>query len=1397
MRQFLVDRSTFDVYLKKASDLFKDLLEKFVSSCNKAKKKQKLKAQDSILKIAEETFFNSKLAAEAFDMYSRQLKKQQVTIQNLTSNNKDYLKEYLQTLISAVEIISGVSTPDMDKIGCSLKQVMFHFMEIPAIEESMLSQHLDFCISHMSFTASFDFGYKLMDVIFKHSKRDEVFLKCQHGDCLRKITKVFATAALKTTDESRFRTEVINFFNLILNQVDDYQFKTFPEELHKLMNRIVGHKQDEDFLVNLVQKLANICEKRIKLKLHGSLSMMHAAVSSNPFNEVLSKFAAKVLTPRNSACDQISLELYRKLLTATANSLILNQDLSFFALLQDISEENYRENKEAIFGQLGNFTTDLCCHLASATQDDLAASIKLINITTQLVAGVQDSLMMFGPANVIEIIVDFIVQIGQKLKGDILNQFGSELLPVVVRGLEQFDKINDSIMNRFFQYLSTLVVSDQVFNAYKREFIKKLFTIRDQRDMHTVLGFYHTFFEPTEKSKFLKQFLSDMLLSLKNKDYQRMGWPITYELIQFTLESFMKREVEDLKGMMIHNTILRVFQLFNIFTMKREEVLETTEELNFSSPVLSKIEFSDRKLFSQIVEKIQAVFRNDAELISNFSDLRGYEKICQEAAYYIEDDDDTMDLIQFLTTVAYQIERPVVPQFQTIKKRVFDLEQNSKRIEHRTMLVVQPTDKVEHQIFSRNTLHESERLGFSQLKDLYSSKEGSQIHNLSLFTPDNVINQEEATVIVPQLIYSIVLYLLDRSPINFRENYLQTFLHRAENSVQNFEKLHEGKVFFALASIVLEKNGMDLQESTQERILKLLKRKPTPETYRLLYNCYFSRLSRPHNKNYEHLSSLVQFEESSQSQFAEYLELTNDKSMQSHYVVVPSCNTFFQPKYADKSMSLQLESAVYSIWLSRTYNPESTVKLTVFSLVLLFNETHKRKIELYWIGRQLRLRYTLSNAQFNKGQENDIELYRDLRDWLTSSRPVHLVFQLEFCSQPNRLKTTLYIDGFKADSREIPECGALNSKIGKDSKKKNYQAFFSYGYNEMELRGESKKDFIESTRVREVFLMSGVLTNHEVQLLYAIYNPQCKVTVNWFAEMHAVNLRNINSELKDIFTLMDKASNLKNEELKLPHRPLQFFVKLNTPQLFTRLEFLIQGVAKAEDPESTPLKASPDTQSPAKLTRAQSSESACSVQRLKLKMVLQSSSNVAALLTNSILCPESSKRVYLVYFNSEDRVNNSSLIKTAFCNQPNFDSIIRSECLLERYLVFFENSNDSEIVEVMRRDGMQTFQAASLVCSSSSHNLALLYILLRKIKNIPRSLVVNLVGLFGIKIKDAEYDLNRDSGGKTKESTHLLIDPHGVCLLFSVFLKNQWHKKLHLLLKSIRLTYLKESSICQ
>ena len=579
--------------------------------------------------------------------------------------------------------------------------------------------------------------------------------------------------------------------------------------------------------------------------------------------------------------------------------------------------------------------------------------------------------------------------------------------------------------------------------------------------------------------------------------------------------------------------------------------------------------------------------------------------------------------------------------------------------------------------------------------------------------------------------------------------------------------------------------------------MTLFKRRPTQETYRLIYDNYFSRLVKSNNKNYDYFSSLIHFEDDSQCQFAEYMELTNEKSMQNHYVVVPSCQCFYQPQYSEKSMNLQLESVAYSIWLSRSYSLESHVKFTVFSVFLLFNELQKRKIELYWIGNEIRLRYTVPNPKFNQASEQDIELYIDNRQWLASNRPVHLLLQLEFSVQPNRLKTTLYIDGFKADRREIPDLGALNAKIGKDSKKNNFQAFCSYGYNEMELGDENNKNIIEKTRVREVFLMSGTLTNQEVQLLYAIYNPQSKVTVNWFSDMHAVNLRNINNELKDLFTLMDKAGSLKLEELKLPDRPLKFFIKLNTSQLYSRMEFLIQGIANALDPECVPQEGYSQLSYRPKPPLKRYAEGSPSTERSKLKYFLQSSYNVAAILMNKIISPESTKQVFLVYFNSEKRINNSTIIKTAFCNQPNFESIIRSECILERYLVLFENSTDHEIIEVLRRDGLRTFQAASSVNTNSNYSTALLYVLLKKIKSFPRNLMNSLVGLFGVMTKDAEYDSNRGSGGKSRESTHLLIDPHGVCLLFSIFVKNHWHKKLHLLLRSIRLTYLKESSICQ
>lgn len=1383
--------------MKKASDLFKELLEKFVSGCNKAKKKEKNKFYECILKEAEETFFSSKLAAEAFELYSKQIKKQQVTLLNLSANNKDYLKEYQQTIINSLSIITLVSSPELDRVSLSLKQVIFHFMEIPTLKEHVLTYHLEFCISNLSFTTSFDFGYKLMDVIFKHSKRDGIFIRCQERDCLHKIIEVFAGTALDLIEESRFRTEVINFLNLVLNQIDDYEFQTFPNELHKLMNRLLCYKQEDDFIVNLIQKLTNISEKKIRLKKESEQSMVEAVVSTNPFNEVLSKFAAKVLTPRNPVCEKIDSEIYRKMLMAVTSSLIVFDDLSFFDLMSDISEKNYEENKDMIFSELGNFISDICSKLSKASTGDLVATKRQIDITRKLVSGTKGSLMDFGPSKVIECIKDYIIQIGQKLTNKNVDHMGEELLPIVIKSLEQFDKINQTVMEKFFFYLSHLVVSEKVFGSYRKVFIDKLFDTNDQKDMHKVLSFYHSFFKPVQKNQFLKQFISEMLMSLKVKEKQNTGWPITYELIQFSLEIFEKKDVEHLREMRILNTILRIFQLFKMFAKRREESQEIFNAMRFNSPILNTTEFSDRKLFCQIVEKIQKIFRNDIQLINDFSDLRGYEKICQDAAYYIETDNDAMVVIQFLTSIAYQVDRPVMPQFQTLNKRGVDHEHSSKRVEYKTMMVSNSLDRSTHGLIARNTLRDCDNLGVIQLKDLHRGIDAVPSINLSLLNPEIDHYDNEAILVVPQIIYSIVLYLLERAPINFRENYMQTFLHHAETRIDNFEKMREGRIFYALAYTMLDKEGLELEDVTQNRIMTLFKRRPTQETYRLLYDHYFARLVKQTDKDYDRLSRVVQFDDDSQCQFAEYMELTNHKHMQNHYVVVPSSTSFYQPQYLDKSMNLQLESVAYSMWLCRNYKKESNVRFTIFNVFLLFNEAHKRKIELYWVGDEIRLRYTLSNVHSNQGSEHEISMYKDDMQRLASNRPIHVIFQLEFSASPNRLRTTLYIDGIKINTEDIPELGSLNAKIGKNAKKKEFQAYCSYGYNEMELKEPNNKDLIEKTRVREVFLMSGTLTNQEVQLLYSIYCPHSKVTLNWFNDTHTVNLRNINSELKELFELMNKNGSLKLEELKLPDRPLSFFVKLNTPYLYTKLEFLIQGIADPIRPDNTPAEGGYNSPTSGKLQRKKSSETQPSAQRSKLKLFLQSSYNVSAIIQNKIISSSDIKLAYLVYFNSKNRVNNPTIIKTAFWSEPSFDFIIRSECILERYLAFFESSHFNEIVEVLRRDGLRTFQAAALTNTNSSYNMPLLYILLNKVSNLPRDLIVGIVGLFGIKSKDSDRDINRSSSGTPKESTHLLIDPHGICLLFSIFIKNQWHKKLHLLLRTIRLTYLKESPICQ
>jgi hypothetical protein len=1386
------DRNSGELFLKKATDFFKKLLEEFASSCNKARKKDKAKLKEAILKEAEENLIGSKLAVEAIEMYSRQIKKHQVTLSKMGTNQKDYLKEFQLTLINALFMMREVSTPNLDRTKLAVKNILMLLAEMQVSNEYLLLNHLDFYIENLSFTSSFEMGYHLMHLMFKRLKSEEVSQKVKATDGLRKIIYQFELGTRVLKDENKFRNDLTNLLNFINFDVGEYVFKSFPYELDILMTRLCSTKQDEDFILNLMKRLVSLSNTLIRMDKLTDYQE-EAGHSKNPFSVITSRFCAKVFESSPRLAEKIGDEVYSSLVRVAGAALIIFRDLSFFDILRHIRAHQFEANQADIFNAVGNFTCIFCSELSKPGLSK-AALEKAENTSEKLVAAMKGPLLDFGPVDVVQAVTEYINLVCKDFIGTQSGNLGKIFRVLLERVLEKFEKINEKALADFFKSLATLVSSEEVFLGYRKVFIDTIFRVQEQTEMKSVLSYYHTFFQSSEKNKFLKSFLSELLGSLKDKDMQQKGWPISFELINFVLESFESRTVKDLREMRILNTILRVFQHFKTFTKKREENKEQAMNLHFSSPVLCDKEHTDLKLFCEIVKKFSQIFRNDQDLINDFSDLRGYEKICQDAAYYIDTDEDATTVIKFLKEMAFYVEKPkIVHEFNTLNNRIKKFELTPHKLEPRTMSVVGQVEKFGFNKLARNTMKQGEKLAASHLKDLVSSNTNFSSANETLILEENTENKDISILRVPQIIYSIIQYLLDRAPIHDREDFVQELIHQAVNSQENFTKMRESRIFYSLVYNILEKDGLELEPHTQEKIISLFKKRPTVETYRLLYDHYFTCLEKRTYKDYNELNHLISFEEESQCNFAEYTELTNDKSMQNHYVAVPSLR-IYDGKF-DKHMNVHIEPLSFSIWLARTRPKGGRARLTIFSLILMLNDSHRRKLELYWVGSEIKLKIGMSafkGGNLVNSSESDERLYPDLnlpvddvRNNLLEGdgRPLHLILTLDFqhdSNESSRIRATLFLDGIKVNTKTHYDPGNLKSSLSKDQKKNTFKALCFYGYNQPEL--SHMQDAIETTKIREVFLKKGILKDQEIQLLYAIYTPQAKVTVNWFSEVHAVNLRTLHKGLKEVFNTLQKAGQLKAEELKFPDKPMTVFVRLNTKQFFHDMEFLLKGVSDPRKNEES--------------KHSEAGMNASAPQSSKFKTFLQPSYNIAAIMKSQILNDDEPLLAFLVYFSTDCRVNNTTLIRSAFSSEPNFEYVIRSECLLERYLTYFDKSSEKEIQEVLQKDGLRTFQAANLTTQYAYYNMSLL-MTIQKMYIFPKDQLDGLVSLFGIRVKDTKQDSPRTSDDKNRESTHILIDPHGICFLFSIFCKNNWFKRLDFLLRKIRTTYLKESLICQ
>ena len=1367
LEKYFKERDHFDVFIKKVSDKIKSLLERFVNTCIKIKKKDYSRSQDLILKEIMETYLSNRLLTECLDHYNKQLKGQvEVTC-------KAFGNEYLDSLIHTLEILleyDASRVENLETMRALLKGILFTCLDHSNFKEHVINTHTNFSLKYLGFSSErFDNGYKLFEPLFLKGVSAEEAGERTNIDRFRSYISSYCRAADKL-EPRELKKSLSDFFNLFF--MDNFTIvyvQSYPDELHRILEKVVRLEDDEDYLVRLLKKVLAISSTKFLMRRGGEEDV-------NPFVLTVSVLFIFILQKYDYGNSDLWGDLYDSLLNVMMIALNAFDDMSFFRSLRAVNAIIFKASSVKITTIFGDFIQKFCLKVSRMKEENKGNYFDEISrVSHEIVLGIEPKLFDLDPNGTSENITDFLYQMGSKLDIDQKDSLARIFLPIFNKGLLQVEALVDKNISKLFERVGDLISKESTFKQFKDSIIDKLFQIKDLEELKYILNYCALFINILKDNKLVKMFLSNLIMSMNTKETQMAAWPLIYELIKFVLDNLENKEPAELKSIGIYNMTIRILQLYRIFVKKREESGELTNALRFSSPIVSIRKFSDLSLFCDIVKKIQGIFKKDIGLIEGFSEIRGYEKVCQDASYYIETFDDSIVMIRFLTDIAYADDRSH-PSLSLNKTGVAlkinrpetamsgSLSARSKMMSHNMSVaidsnVVPKTDlSGSNKIYFRNTLKQDK---FDKLT-ISSSNIGSQTFVMAEPQSQPLSHPEAPdapTLRVPELIYNIILYLLDRAPLHFREWYISDLLTQAEHNQELYMKLRNAKVFYALVYSALDKDGYHEDEKSWKLLLSLFKRRPNIETYRLLFDKFFEAIEKQSNPNFEEILELISFDPDSMTRFSEYFELSNNKAGYNNFICVPSTN-LYDAKY-EKYMDASISPMTFSMWVSKDKIKYSSSKFTIFSIVLVHSGTIQWRLEVFWEATEIKMKYD----KYDNGVKKEIfeYLYVDnpVKPLLVEHSPLNFVFTLNYLSDKKSMQSFFFINGRKVNQKELTGLSKLGIKVVRDKneKKSSFKAYCGFGYLSTELNTKDKP--IEHAKIREVFLCRKALEEREVQTLHTIYFPQLKTPIAWFNDLHPLNLRHLNEDLKDVFSQMEKCPFQKPEEYnKFPDVHKRLYLKLDTTSLFCRMEFVISGVPAFADelPEEA---------------------------KMKQKLYLLADYRVTCVLGTK------DSKAYMITFGAQAREINKILLKDVFWSVPPFECIVKSQCILEKLVTILESCSEQTFKALLKNGIIELFRQSYPQIGGQRPVMSFLYILLKRDISLSEENIKQIVYLFGVPI---ERSIAPDACSGNEEDSLALVDPHGICLLFDIFFEKNWSKRLPLLLKYVRSLYLRESA---
>lgn len=264
LEKFLKERDRFEVLVKKASDFTSTVLEKLLSACQKARKKDPLKGQD-LMQREVEMLLQPKLFPESLELFSRQLKGQvEITSKSVDNHLLDTIVKTLTLLMS----LDAGKTEGLQSFLGVMKSLLFTCLDFSSFKHHVVNHHTVFSIRCLGFSSDkFDNGYKLFEPLFLKTQQYEENYD-RSVDRFRLYVENFCFVAQKL-EPVELKKRLLEFLNLFFtDNFTTIHVQSYPEELTKLLEKTcqIIRKDDEDFFKKLLMKVHSLCSNRVYIR---------------------------------------------------------------------------------------------------------------------------------------------------------------------------------------------------------------------------------------------------------------------------------------------------------------------------------------------------------------------------------------------------------------------------------------------------------------------------------------------------------------------------------------------------------------------------------------------------------------------------------------------------------------------------------------------------------------------------------------------------------------------------------------------------------------------------------------------------------------------------------------------------------------------------------------------------------------------------------------------------------------------------------------------------------------------------------------------------------------------------------------------------------------------------